>query len=323
MLALRDLRALTRIALGSNSLGAVRASAVNDYKSCVQDGRSVREWLGTIGLVGPLRESAETLIGQTFGGANLDEISLLSFAELVGGEGKGLLFLLDGFGLTDYVVEGMGALCAWLADQLASVRLESAVVSVEQDANGVAVQTISGEVIEGDRVIVTVPATILDLISFSPQLPNAIRDANSAVQYGQATKIAAVVNRRGILRTTGFVGGSLVRQGWSAGDVLYGLTGPDGAASDLPALVEDLCDGFRVDPQDVAHVELVGWAHDPFCLGTYGHFLPGRFDGFRRSLPHYAGRVYVAGSERSTRPGFMEGAVESGEAAADAILRSA
>lgn len=281
--ALRDLRALTRIALGSNSLGAVRASAVNDYKSCVQDGRSVREWLGTIGLVGPLRESAETLIGQTFGGANLDEISLLSFAELVGGEGKGFLFLLDGFGLTDYVVEGMGALCAWLADQLASVRLESAVVSVEQDANGVAVQTISGEVIEGDRVIVTVPATILDLISFSPQLPNAIRDANSAVQYGQATKIAAVVNRRGILRTTGFVGGSLVRQGWSAGDVLYGLTGPDGAASDLPALVEDLCDGFRVDPQDVAHVELVGWAHDPFCLGTYGHFLPGRFDGFRRS----------------------------------------
>ncbi|WP_372448149.1 FAD-dependent oxidoreductase [[Mycobacterium] fortunisiensis] len=115
-------------------------------------------------------------------------------------------------------------------------------------------------------------------------------------------------------------GGSVVRQGWSAGSVLYGLAAPDITASDLPSVIDDLCDGFGVKPYDVAHAELVTWAQDPFARGTYGHFLPGRFDEFRCSLPHFTSCVYLAGSERSTRPGFMEGAVESGEAAAEAIL---
>lgn len=321
--ALHDLRAFLRMALGSESLATVRRSASGDHEAGVQDARSVCEWLDGIGLRGPLRPAVESLIGETFGGADPGEISLLAFAELVGGEGNGFLFLLDGFGLTDYIVEGVGALCAHLAARLPSVRVEMTVVSVEQDADGVAVRTAGGEVIEGDYVVLAVPAPVLDVIEFAPQLPDSVLDANDAIRYGQATKVAAVVQRRGILATTGFVGGSAIRQGWRAGNVLYGLANPDVTAADLSMLIADLCDGFGVRPHEVSHTELVGWAQDPFSCGTYGHFLTGRFDGFRRSLPHCVGRLYLAGSERSTRPGFMEGAVESGETAADAILATA
>lgn len=318
--ALHDLRASLRGALGSKSLAAVRAAAGDEHGASVQDSRSVREWLDCIGLRGPLRPTAETLIGETFGGTDPGQMSLLSFAELIGGEGNGFLFLLDGFGLTDYIVEGVGALCSHLAKRIPTVRVDAEVVAVEHDGDGVAARTVSREVIEGDFAVLAVPAPILDVLEFAPQLPEPLRDTNGALRFGQAGKVAAVVKSRGILRTTGFIGGSVVRQGWRAGDVLYGHTDPDAAAADLPSLIQDLCDGFHVNSRDVEHAELVAWAQDPFCRGTYGHFLPGRFDRFRRSLPHSVGRVYLAGSERSTRPGFMEGAVESGETAATAIL---
>jgi monoamine oxidase len=319
--ALHDIRAFVRVASGSKSLATVRAAASDDQGAGVQDARSVREWLDAIGLHGPLRPAAETLIGQGFGGADPGEMSLLALAELIGGEGNGFLFLLDGFGLTDYVVEGVGAVCAHLAERLPMVRMNTAVAAVEHDTSGVAVRTVGGEVVEGDHVLMAVPAPVLDMIEFAPQLPQSIRGANKAIRYGQATKVAAVVKRRRMLRTTGFIGGSAVRQGWRAGNVLYGFADPDATAADISPLIADLCDGFGVNPLDVAHAELVPWSiRDPFSRGTYGHFLSGRFDGFRRSLPHYTGRLYLAGSERSARPGFMEGAVESGEAAANAIL---
>lgn len=314
--ALRDLVALTQIVFGANSLGAVRAAA--DVSA--QDAMSVNKWLDGIGLRGPLRPVVDTLIGQTFGGAAPGEISLLAFAELIGGEGNGMWFLLDGFGLTDYIVEGVGALCAHLADRLPAIRLGTPIVSVEQDSDAVSVRTAEGDVVAGDHLVLTVPEPILDTIDISPPLPESLRAVSDGLRFGQAVKVAAVVRRRGIFRTTGFVGGTMVHQGWRAGDVLYGLADPDKSASDLPMLIADLCAGFKTKPQHVVHAELINWAHDPFTYGTYGHFLPGKYQRFRKSLPHCDGRIHVAGSERSTRPGFMEGAVESGEAAADAIL---
>ncbi|MBU9765121.1 FAD-dependent oxidoreductase [Mycobacterium sp. TNTM28] len=219
--AFRDLRAFVRMTLGSNSLAAVRAAAGEDHGAGDQDARSVREWLDGIGLNGPLRPTTDTLIGEIFGGADPGEVSLLAFAELIGGEGNGFLFLLDGFGLTDFIVEGAGALCAHLADRLPPVLVDSAVVCVEHDADGVAVRTVRNEVFEGDQVVLAVPAPILDVIEFAPQLPAWIGNVNSALRFGQATKVAAVVHRRGMLRSTGFVGGSVVR--WFGGS--SGLVG--------------------------------------------------------------------------------------------------
>lgn len=128
----------------------------------------MRDWLDDIGLHGPLRPAAETLIGQGFGGADPGEMSLLALAELIGGQGNGLLFLLDGFGRTDYVVEGVGAVCAHLAELLPTVRVNTVVTAVEQDTSGVAVRTADGEVVEGDYAVVAVPVPVVDMIEFAP-----------------------------------------------------------------------------------------------------------------------------------------------------------
>lgn len=283
---LRDIRAFVRVALGANSRAAVRTAASDELGVGVQDARSVSQWLDAIGLHGTLRPAAETLISQGFGGVEPGEMSLLGLAELIGGEGSGFLFVLDGFGLTDYVAEGVGSVCAHLAERVATLRMNIPVTAVEHDTSGVAVRTVGGEVIEGDHVVVAVPAPVLDTIDFEPQLPQSIRGANKAIRYGQATKVAPVVKQRQMLRATGFIGGSEIRQGWRAGNVLYGFAGPDATAADMPSLIADLCDSFGRNPLDIAHAELVPWtARDPFSGGTYGHFLSGRFDGFRRSLP--------------------------------------
>ena len=226
MSTLRDIRAFVRVASGSNSLAAVRAAASDEQGAGVQDARSVSEWLDAIGLHGPLRPAAETLIGQGFGGVDPGEMSLLALAELIGGEGNGFLFLLDGFGLTDYVVEGVGSVCAHLAERLPTVRMNTVVTAVEHDTSGVAVRTVGGGVIEGDHVVVAVPAPVLDIIEFAPQLPQSIRGANNAIRYGQATKVAAVVKRRTLLRTTGFIGGSAIRQGLLGGQRAVWVRGP-------------------------------------------------------------------------------------------------
>lgn len=320
VLSLSDLRALSRIAFGPNSLHTIRDA--RDIRA--NDARSVQQWLDGIGLDGPLRPLADTLIGQTLGGTDPGEVSLLAFAELISSEGNGLLFLLDGFGLTDYIVEGVRTLCTRLAQRLPTIRLQTPVVSVEHDADRVAVRIHGGGVVEGDHLVLTIPGPVLDSVDFRPQLPESIRTANGGLRFGQAIKVAAVVKRRGVLPPTGFVGGSVVRQGWRAGDVLYGLAGgADAIGSDVSLLIADLCAGFGINPREVMHAETLDWTHDPFTRGTYGHFLPGRFDGFRQSLPQCDGRIHLAGAERSAKPGFMEGAVESGEGAADLIIASA
>ncbi|MUL84775.1 hypothetical protein FZI95_20505 [Mycobacterium sp. CBMA247] len=78
-----------------------------------------------------------------------------------------------------------------------------------------------------------------------------------------------------------------------------------------------------MSPDTVQRVEVMAWSQDPFTRGTYVYIQPGQYAGFRRSLPQKCQRVHFAGAERSSWPTWMEGAVESGEATANAILAAA
>jgi monoamine oxidase len=54
------------------------------------------------------------------------------------------------------------------------------------------------------------------------------------------------------------------------------------------------------------------------------HFAPGVLTSFGQTLPEPAGRIHWAGAERATEMhGLMEGAVGSGEAAADEVVNCA
>jgi monoamine oxidase len=73
-----------------------------------------------------------------------------------------------------------------------------------------------------------------------------------------------------------------------------------------------------------AHLE-TDWTAEQWTLGgMIGHFAPGVITNFGHALRESAGRIHWAGTERATEMhGLMEGAVRSGERAADEVVGSA
>jgi monoamine oxidase len=317
-----DLIAVRRLILGSKSIRSLGAAATSGKQEKELDSRSVADWFDDLGLSSRLRHLADCFHLEGSGGADPRDNSLLQFANFLCREGSALRFAMTGMGLNSHILEGTGALCAYLAEELGNERLRlcTAVTAIEQDDHDVAVHTDNGDIISGDHVVVAVPTPVLADISFTPESPEKIQSANAAVHYGQDTKIAAVVEPRRPWQVKAFVGGKGVRAGWRTRRVLYGFTGTNINDVDTVDVTEDLCRGFGVDPKSVEQVELVRWAQDPFTRGTYVYIPPGRYADFRRSLPHQHRRVSFAGAERSSWPTCMEGAVESGELASTAVI---
>lgn len=321
-LAPTDLIALARLLLGPRSLRWLVAANRVELQRAELDAQSVADFFGHQ-CSASLRYFIECLVGALFGGAKLEDISLLSFAELLGREGGTLRFVIGEVGGASHIVEGTGALATHLACRLTTpVHLQATVNAVEQDNSTVAAHVDNGDVVEADHAIIAVPTPTLAGIKFTPSLPDTIDDANTGINYGRATKLVAVVPPRGPFQAQAFIGGNLITAGWRTRRVLYGFTTRIAAGLDVETLADDLCRGFGVSPGLVEHAELVSWPEDRFTGGTYAHLLPGRFSQFRRSLPHRHRRVRFAGAERSSWPLFMEGAVESGEQAADSTIRA-
>lgn len=63
------------------------------------------------------------------------------------------------------------------------------------------------------------------------------------------------------------------------------------------------------------------WQRDEFTGGAYAIYRPGQWFTIRPALARPHGKVLFAGEHLADWQGFMEGAIETGEAAADAIIR--
>ena len=61
------------------------------------------------------------------------------------------------------------------------------------------------------------------------------------------------------------------------------------------------------------------WDDDPFARGAYVWFKPGEATTLPRELARAEGRVHFAGEHVSSKPGWMEGAIESALRAVDEI----
>jgi monoamine oxidase len=70
----------------------------------------------------------------------------------------------------------------------------------------------------------------------------------------------------------------------------------------------------------VERAAVYAWDRDPWARGDYAWFRPGQVRAF---LPHLAtpeGRIHFAGDHTSTRPGWMQGALDSGVRAAREVM---
>ncbi|MGB7923839.1 MAG: flavin monoamine oxidase family protein [Pyrinomonadaceae bacterium] len=233
------------------------------------------------------------------------------------------------------------AFAARLADK---IHYGSPVVRVEHDVKGVRVvfmQAGTRVSITGDRLLCAIPFSTLKQIEVAPVFSPEKRQAIEQLPYtsvarvylqsrkrfwideglsGQCATDLPIMNvydaaanqpgKRGLLES--FMAGPQARRvtGMKEGErINYTL---EQALRLYPALRENFEGGATKC-----------WDEDEWSRGDYAWFKPGQLQGL---LPHIAraeGRVHFAGEHASAWPGWMQGALESGNRAAREINEAA
>jgi monoamine oxidase len=223
---------------------------------------------------------------------------------------------------------GNQGLALALADRVGrAVGLGDAVERVRWSEAGVRVHTAGGHVVEADRCVVAVPASVAGRIAFEPGLPRAKREALAAVRYGHAAKLfvplaepaapGAVMNvpERWWCWTQTLAGEPVPLVSCFAGSraTLQRLdveAGPGRWLESLAALRPDLA----LDPGQAV---LSTWDDDPWAGAAYSISSA---PPLAAALAEPVGPLHFAG-EHTGGPfsGLMEGAIRSGRRAAAAI----
>lgn len=241
----------------------------------------------------------------------------------------------------DRVVGGSVRIAETIARQLGHrVRLATPVRGIAHDATGVKVATRNGEVVEGARVIVTLPPTLAGRLEYDPALPSWRDQLTQRLPAGSVIKFHAVYPEP-FWRADGLNGQAASDQG--PVKVTFDNSPPSGTPGVLVGFLE-ANDGrvwARRAPADrqraavgclvryfgskaadpVAFVER-DWMAEEFSRGCYGaHFTPGVWTAYGPALREPVGRIHWAGAECSpVWNGYMEGAVRSGESVAADVV---
>jgi monoamine oxidase len=274
--------------------------------------------------------------------ADAPQISFLYFLfYLRSGDSFNGLYAFENGAQAYLVNETMHQVAARVAKELGdSIRLEAPVTTISQDASGVSILTGNGEW-RAAHAIVAVPPPLSVRISYSPPLPPQ-RDAlaqhmpmGSVVKYWVAypkpfwrehglngllgsdappsNMIACDTSpaEGGLGFLTGFIDAHAALE-WSGRpteerkkmvvDRLVSFLGP---AAGSPIDYED---------QD--------WPSDPWSRGCFGASMgPGVMTTIGKVIREPHGRIHFAGTETATKwMGYIEGAIRSGERAAEEIL---
>jgi monoamine oxidase len=272
-------------------------------------------------------------------GENPQQISLLDLLRSITGVG-GDFFTLIGDAQSIRFEGGPQRLSKKLAKQLGRhVRLKQAVRSIEAGRKGVTLHARS-DVVHAKRVIVTAPAPVIAQIRFRPNLPPAYVQALQRTPMGAVTKVNAIYDRP-FWREAGLSG--TVTSDTGPVRIVYDNSPPDGRPGVLVGFMEGddsrayfdrsaesrragaLASLARYFGPEAAHprdyVDMV-WAQERYSGGAYGTYgPPGTLTSLGPLTEGPAGRVHFAGDGTSgTWPGYMDGAIRSGERAAAEVI---
>jgi monoamine oxidase len=217
------------------------------------------------------------------------------------------------------------------------VHLNSPVLSIQRGRTAT-VQTATAS-FRGRQVIVTVPKSVTAAIRFEPGLPPAMAQYLQRQPSGSAVKIQAVyetpfwrsqglsgsvVSDRGpieIVYDNSPPGGNPgVLVGFAEGNqgrALFGLSDEARRSAVLGSLARYF--GSRA-AKPTHYVDMV-WAREEYSGGAYGSFNPpGVLTSLGAAVARPVGNIHFAGADYSAEwPGYMEGAIRSGQAAATVV----
>jgi monoamine oxidase len=271
----------------------------------------------------PLLDAVSTY----FSGTELDHVSARDFSRY------------DDTGVNWRVVDGYGTLIAAEAAGL-DVALRSPVRRIDHRGRRIRIESAK-ETVEADKVIVALPASLMDgeAVVFDPPLPEKV-DAAAGLPLGLADKVFLALDHAEEFEADSRLFGRTDRVGTGAyhlrpfgRPIIEGYFGGAHAA-ELEAAGESAFADFAIG-------ELVGlfgsdfrrrlrplahhaWGSDPYARGSYSCALPGRADGRAVLAAPVDGRLFFAG-EACSRSDYStaHGAWRTGIAAAEAVLVAA
>ncbi|MBB1156864.1 flavin monoamine oxidase family protein [Amycolatopsis dendrobii] len=250
------------------------------------------------------------------------------------------LLAVDRGAQQDRVVGGSVLVAQRLSDGL-DVRLSTPVASVAHDQAGITVTTRAGQTFTGDRVVIALPPTLAGRLRYDPVLPAWRDQLTQKLPAGTVTKTFASYPTP-FWREQGLNGQVASDNG--PVKVTFDVSPPGGEIGVLLGFVEGgearrwqrlppdrrrqaVLDSFvrYLGPraaEPTAYVEK-DWSAEEFTRGCYGaHFAPGVWTSYGDVLRPPVGRIHWAGAEYAVEwNGYMEGAVRSGSAVAEEILR--
>lgn len=222
-----------------------------------------------------------------------------------------------------------------------AVHLETPVRAIKQDATGVLVTADSLKV-RAKRVISAIPPTLAARLEFDPLLPLLKSQLMDRSPAGQGIKWHAVYPEP-FWRMDGHTGQGSDMDGVPEAcidctprsgqpGVLAGFAfGPSArklaaASSETRRQIwlNGLVKRFGPRAANPIFIDEYDWAADVWARGDmFAHYAPGVLTGFGRALREPVGRIHWAGTETATQwSGSIEGAVRSGERAAEEVLRA-
>ncbi|VUC33713.1 unnamed protein product [Clonostachys rosea] len=245
--------------------------------------------------------------------------------------------------------QGTQSFSTGLASELPSdtVRLNTAVSDIKQYGPGVVeVVTENGETYRGRKVITTIPSPALKTINFEPKLDPVKLAWSESARYGYYNK-AILLFKTPFWVEKGFCGlvqsfvgpASVIRDTSSPADgkhaftcFMVGAPGAEWGALPEEQRKEQLLaqigalygDRARVDA-DFVEMQCFDWAQDRWTGGgcPCASLPPGVLDSLSSgSLRQPLGNLHFAGTETAAEwKGYMEGAVRSGERAAQEVIQ--
>lgn len=230
-----------------------------------------------------------------------------------------------------------------------NIRLGMEVTSIRQARGTVAVDVIlprvatavgdgiGAQTFRAAAVICTIPIQSLLHIKFNPPLPAVQRNAAEQLTYSRICKNSIVYGERfwndenfSLISDTSshFYFHSTQSQPGREGILTAYAIGEkaDVLASQSDArrmriVASDLIDLNPNTPRLARNIVSYAWQRDKFTDGAYALYRPGQWFGIRPILQRPHGKVLFAGEHIADWQGFMEGAIETGESAAESLIR--